>query len=93
MAVGTIRGIRIVLDISHAVAAFEVILCHLGMTIGAVHPAGCFTGTMLLWIDVGVAFHAWDVPVLGILQVFFLDGHRDLFPVDSLGNIICFMTL
>jgi hypothetical protein len=72
-------------------AALEIILCHLGMTIGAIHLAGCFTGTMLLWINVGVAFHARDVPVLGILQVFFSDGQRDLLTIDRLGNILCFM--
>jgi hypothetical protein len=62
------------------------------MTIGTVHLTGGFTWAMPFRVDVGVAFHARNVPVLGILQVFFLDGHRDLFPIDSLVYIVRFMT-
>jgi hypothetical protein len=62
------------------------------MTVGAVHRSCSLTGAMPLWIDICVAFHAGDVPVFRILQLFFLDGQRDLFTLYRLENIVCFMT-
>jgi hypothetical protein len=92
MTIRAIRRIGILLDIGYAMAALEIILCHLGMTVGTVHLPGSFTRAMPLGIDVCVAFNARNISVFGILYFLFMDGHRYLIPVNSFVHIILFVT-
>ena len=74
VAVGAIRGIRVLLEICLSMTALEIIFGDLGMTVGAINPACCFTGTVFLRADVRMTLDAGDVFMCRILDVFFFHG-------------------
>jgi hypothetical protein len=60
VTVCAIRSIRIFLEIGLSMAALEIVLCDLSMTIGTIHPTRSFTGPVFLWTDVRMTFDTGD---------------------------------
>jgi hypothetical protein len=92
MAVRTVRRIGILLDISFSVIALKVIFSDLGMTIGAVHSSCGFARPMSLRIDIRVALDTGNIPVNGVLYVFFTNGHGNGLSLDCFYYILFLVT-
>jgi len=73
------------------VFALKIIFCDLGMAVGTIHTARGFARLVPLRIDVGVTLHAGNVPVLGVLYVFFVNGHGNLLFLDCFDHIFFLM--
>ena len=92
MAVRTIGGIFISLQVSLAVTAFVINVCYLGMTIGTIHFPCCLAGVLHPGRDIRMAFNARDVPVYGVAQVGLqhLQGYHGI--IDYLVDILFTVT-
>jgi hypothetical protein len=91
MAVCAIGRIRILQDVGFTVFALKIIFGDLGMTIGAIHTSRSFARSVPLRIDICMTLHTRNVPVLRVLNVFFVDSHGNLLSFSRFIHILFFM--
>jgi hypothetical protein len=92
MAVCAVGRIRIFQNVSFTVFALKVIFGNLGMTIRAIHKSHSFARSVSLRIDICMTLHTRNIPVLGVLNVFFVDCHGNLLSFNRFIHILFFVT-
>jgi len=72
VTIRAVGSIGILFEIGNSMAAFKIVFRGLSVTVGTVDLLDRLTRPVELWRDISMAFHAGDIGMGGVLDVFLL---------------------